>query len=269
MTSVASISSGFSFRRVWEFATYYMPRLKGELLIYAAISLVCSILCVIPASGDVQMTLFVGSWTILPIIFYCGPLIFAKGPDTRIVERLLPVSAAEKMTFYYIYIMIVIPFVVFLLPLCSYWIYISLPSLQTPEVLALYDTKFNLWGVVWIINTVGGAFIAMACFLGVEYARQNRMLFGIVAVIVANVIIGILGAIIGIAAAIKGFRMGLCDGLAGKTPDADRVAEELVSTVMNDLNTFHPLSIAILVLLIVMVFTTGWFTYRAIRSRNL
>ena len=269
MTSDALKSSGFSFKRLWAFAAYYIPRLKGELLVYTAISIVCSVLCLLPANEDVQIASFVGTWTILPIIFYCSPLIFAKGPDTRILDRLLPVSAAEKITFYYIYILMVIPVVVYLLPICAGLIYISCPALQTPGVMGLYETKFSSVGFIWLINLIGGIFIALACFFSVEYARQNRMLWGIVAVIVANTIIGIFGAIIGMVAALKGFRTGLMDGLAGNEPNCEKATEEIVTSVLNEINTAHPVSLAMTGMIIVLIGLTVWLTYRTIRKRNL
>lgn len=262
-------SSRFSLRRVWAFAEYYMPRLKGELLIYAAISLICALLCLIPTDSDTQATLFVGVWTILPILYYCGPLIFAKGADTRILERLIPVSAAEKMCFYYVYILIVIPVVVFLLPLCASWIYLSVPSIQTDGVMKLYETKFGFWGIVWLINLLGGIFIAMVCLWSVEFFKQNRMMMGIVGVITANIIIGFLGIVLGVAAAWKGFKMGFYDGLNGIEQDSEKCTEMLVQSVMEDLNTVHPLSIAVVVSIIILIGITAWSTYRSLRSRNL
>lgn len=269
MTSNVLSSSGFSFRRVWAYASYYMPRLKWELLIYAGISLICAILCLIPAIDDVQMIFFVGAWTVLPILFYCGPLIFATGPDTRIINRLIPVSAAEKMVFYYTYILIVVPVVVFLLPLISAWIYMSCPALQTEKLLMLYQTKFNSWGILFLINIVGGMFVVQACFWSVEHFQHNRMLMGIVAVIVANIFMGILGGIIGIAAAIKGFRKGFMEGLNGNPANAEACAQEFLDNVMTDLTVVHPLSITILGVIVVLVCVTGWQTYHSLRYRNL
>ena len=269
MSSGVSNSSRFSFRRVWAYALYYLPRLKGEMLIYAGISLICLLLCLIPASESIQMGIMVGVWTIIPIIFYCGPLIFAKGADTRIIERLMPVSAAEKLTFYYIYTLIVIPIVVFLLPLAAGWIYVSCPSLQTPKVMELYGMKFHYWGIVMIINLLGGVFIAMACLYGVEASRQNRMLFGIVGVVASNFIIGFLGGVIGVARAISAFSTGFEDGLAGIERNPEACGEAFVKDMLEDLSRADALTISITGIIIVLIIVTGWLTYRAIKKRDL
>lgn len=261
-------TDGFSFKRVWAFGSYYMPRLKWELIIYAAISLVCAILCILPVIEDIQMVLLVGVWSLLPILFYCGPLIFAKGSDTRILERLIPVSTAEKLTFYYIYTLVIIPIVVFLLPMLAAWIYTSSPALQTPRVMELYSIKFN-YGLIWAINLSGGILISMVCLFFVEYARQNRMMFGIVGVIASNVFIGILGGIIGFVAAIKGFKKGFMDGLDGNNFNPEESVNNFMHQAMEDAGSVNPLTISILSIIIVMIFVAGWMTYRTIRERNL
>lgn len=269
MTAIASNSNGFSFRRVWAYACYYMPKLKWELLIYAGVSLICGILNLLPVHEDLQVALFVGTWTILPLIFYCGPLIFATGPDTKIIDRLIPVSAAEKLTFYYIYTLLVIPVVVYLIPLCADWIYFSCPSVQTQKMMALYEAKFGELGVLGLMNLTGAVFITMACLFSVLHARQSRMLMGIVAVVVANIIVGFLGAILGVVTSIKAFKMGLEDGIAGKTQCTEDVTERVVKEVMAELSTSNPLSLVLLGVIIVLIIVTGWMTYRTIRKRNL
>lgn len=256
-------------QRVWAYAAYYMPRLKWELLIYGLISFLCAVVCLIPAIEDVQVALFVGAWTILPILFYCGPLIFATGPDTRIINRLMPVSAAEKMVFYYLYILVAIPLTVYLLPMLAAWVYLSCPSLQTEKMIVLYEAKFHSWGILWIINLVGGIFVAQACLWAVEYFRQNRMLMGIVAVIVSNIILGMMGGIIGIAAAFKGFTDGYMDALNGNPANAQACAEDIVKGVMEEISAVHPLSLIILGVIVVLICVTGWQTYRTLRHRNL
>lgn len=269
MTPTDLSTPGFSFQRVWAYASYYMPRLKWELLIYAGISLICSLICLIPAIDDVQMIFFVGAWTILPILFYCGPLIFATGPNTKIINRLIPVSAAEKIVFYYVYLLVVVPIVVFLLPLISAWIYMSCPALQTENMLMLYQTKFHSWSILFFINILGGIFVVQACFWCVEYFQHNRMLMGIVGVIVANIFMGILGGIIGIVAAVKGFKDGYMDAVNGCAANAEAATEEIVKNVLNDLNTIHPVSLIILGVIAVLICVTGWQTYHSLKYRNL
>ena len=133
----------------------------------------------------------------------------------------------------------------------------------------LYQTKFNSWGILFLINIVGGMFVVQACFWSVEHFQHNRMLMGIVAVIVANIFMGILGGIIGIAAAIKGFRKGFMEGLNGNPANAEACAQEFLDNVMTDLTVVHPLSITILGVIVVLVCVTGWQTYHSLRYRNL
>ncbi len=269
MIESVSKSSGFSFQRVWAYALYYLPRLKGEMLIYFAIALFCSIITLIPAPDEVQKAIGVGIWSILPIIFYCGPLIFAKGGDTRIIERLMPGSAAEKLTFYYIYNLVIIPIIVYGLPLAACWIYISCPAINTPSLLELYQMKFTNWGMVMAINTTGAVLISMACLYGVEASRQNRMLFGIVGVVVGNVIIGIIGGIIGVSMALKAFSAGVNDSMNGTRCNPDEVGEQIVKEMMESIAHPDALSISLLAVIVVLIIVTGCLTYRAIKRKNL
>ena len=260
---------GFSFSRVWAYAQYYMPRLQGEMLIYAGISLLCFILCLLPGPGEMQKFLMVGVWTVIPILFYCGPLIFAKGSDTSIIERLMPVSAAEKLTFYYIYTLIVIPILVYLLPLAAGWIYMACPSLQTPGITELYTFKFQYRGLILFINIISGLLIATSCLYGVMASRHNRMLFGIAGVVIANVTVGILSGIIGVVAALKAFKTGFDDGVSGIEPNPEKFATTFVQDMLDDFIQPNPLTISILVIICILTFVTGWLTYRSIKRKNL
>lgn len=269
MSSVNSISSGFSFNRVWNFAIYYMPRLKRQLLIYFCVSLLGAILCLLPGPEGVQKRLTVGVWAIIPILFYCGSLVFSKGPDTRIFERLMPISAAEKLTFFYIYSLIILPIVIYLLPTVAGWIYISTPSLQNPAVVSLYKIKFHYGGVILIINALGGILIAVSCLYGVMASRQNRMLFGFVGVVVSNIIVGVLGGIVGIFTAVNTFGKGFGDGYVGREPDPEQVGELIVKTMLEDMSQYNALTISMICVSVVLIMTVVCLTYRSLKRQNI
>ncbi|MDE6549149.1 MAG: hypothetical protein K2L22_09125, partial [Muribaculaceae bacterium] len=54
--------------------------------------------------------------TILLFIFIWAPIVFTKGGDTRIVDRLIPASALEKFLFYMSYLFIVVGLACYLCP---------------------------------------------------------------------------------------------------------------------------------------------------------
>ena len=259
-----SQSSGFSISRVWQFALYSLPGLKWQLIIYAIVSVVCGAICLIPAKETIQIGLFVAGWTALPLMYYCAPLIFAKGADTRIVNRLIPVSTAERFCFYYIYMLVVLPIIIYFIPLLCSNIYMHWPAVQTPEMMTLYEMKFNSLGVLSLINLFGAIFVIELCFLCVEYARHNRILWGIVGVICANTVIGFLGAILG---GIEAFKAGMQDGFNGKKP-ADNV-DQVVERVMERITHADAVSITIMGVIIVMAIATAVLTYRTLKKRNL
>lgn len=266
MSNSETNSDGYSLSRVWAFTNYYLPRIKKQILIYAAVSALCAVVCLLPTPEFIQMGLFVAVWTLLPLLFYCAPLIFAKGADSRIVERLMPVTAGEKLTFFYLYTLLVVPIAVYLLPILSGLIYINCPSIQTPEVMQLHTVKFHYFGMINLINIIGAMFISMTCFLCVEAARQNRILWGIVAVIVSNTILGVIGAILGGYAA---FKAGLRDGLAGKESIAEENVKEYTNKILTDLNHADTAtSIAVCVIIVITVITGIW-TYRTLKRKDL
>ncbi|MDE7413287.1 MAG: hypothetical protein K2N05_05805 [Muribaculaceae bacterium] len=265
MTSQALTSRGFSFRRSMEFGAYYMTRLKKQLIIYFITSIICALIALVPAPEKLQVGLFVMIWTLLPLLFYCAPLIFAKGADSRIIDRLIPVTTGEKMLFFYLYILVAIPAAVFILPILSGLIYTHIPALQQPGVMQLYELKFSFIGILNLINIVGGCFVAMACFYCVEYARHNRLLWGIVGVVAANTTIGFLGAILGGVAA---FSIGYQDGLNGVGRD-EMCVEELTRKVMQKLSMLDPMSITVFGILLGVTMITGFLTYRTLKKRNL
>ena len=204
---------------------------------------------------------------LLPLLVYCGPLIFAKGSDTRIIDRLLPVSAAERLTFYYVYTLIVVPVIVLGPLFLANWIYLQIPAIQNEGLVSLYEMKFHTFGMINVINIIGIAFTIMTCLLCVEYARHNRILWGVVSIIITNMIIGIIGGVLGGLAA---FKQGLADGMAGKSEaEIESHVESLTSNVINDLNTVNTPSIVALCVLCAGVIFVGWFTYRTIKKRNL
>lgn len=255
----------YSFRRVWEFAVFNLPNLRIQLLIYLGISLLASGLCLIPASGKIQTVIFMGVWALLPMLFYCGPLVFAIGPDMRIITRQLPVTAVEKLTFYYIYLLVVIPIEVYLLPMLAGWIYTECPGLQSEAVMALYEVKYSFMVIPTILNVLSAMFVSMICFYFVEATRNNRLLWGIVAVFAANTVIGILGGIFGAVAIVKsGFLKNILSN--PESVDASNVNIDGVLDIITSVDWLTIISITVMVIIVVV---TGCLTFRIIRSRNL
>ena len=255
----------FSFARVLEFARYSLPQLRKQMSIYALASVVCTIICLIPGKEAMQVGLFVMTWTALPLIYYCTPIVFAKGADSRIINRLIPVSAGERLTFYYPYLLVVIPAILFIPTYIGSLIYRACPSLQTPGALELYRLKFMNMGILSLINLTGGILICTLCFLCVERARFNRLLWGIVAVIGGNFFLGVVGAVI---AGTNAFQQGLKDGLEGNSP-MNVNSKELLESTFATLSKPEPVTIAGLAVIAIMVVVVALLTYQTLKRRNL
>lgn len=265
MNKTFSESSRFSLKRVWEFAAFNASNIRLQLLIYLSLSLICMGLCLIPATGTVQTVIFTVVWSFLPILVNCGPLVFAIGADKRIIERQLPVSAAEKLIFYYCYILIIIPIAVYLLPDIGGWIYVNSPKLQSEEVMGLYDYKHTFMWIPTMLNVLSTMFVAMVCLYIVEHVRHNRLLWGIVAVIGSNFVLGILSGIFGAVAIVKsGFLKQIIDH-----PESADAALGNMDNLMEVITSFDLLTIISLLVMIILVVGTAIMTYRSLKSRNL
>lgn len=258
-------SRRYSLSRVWRFASYCMPRLGKQMLFYAIASLICMFLSLIRGSESMQTAMFAFIWTLVPFLYYCTPLVFAKGVDSRIVDRLVPVSAAERMTFYYLYILVILPAILFLPVLAGAKIYMMSPSVQTPGTLALYELKFSNLGMLSCINFLGGILVCTMCFLCVERPRFNRLLWGVVAIFATNFFLGIFGAVL---TGTEAFKAGLRDGMEGR-PAIEPDSTQLVERTLTALSNASPMTVGMTALLAIMIIIVALLTYQTLKRRNL
>jgi len=256
--------TGYSFKRVIAFARYYAPQLRTQFLIYIIASFCLALLLLIPVREVVQVLLIGSVWGIMGLLFYCGPLVFARKDDYRIIERLIPVSAAEKTTVYFVYILIVVPLSVYLLPWLAEIIYINVPSLHTPAMMELMEFRHSVNATNLTINILNNVATVLTCFYCVMYAHRSRLIKGIRAIIAVNAVSGLFGAFIGGAAA---FKMGFQDGMT----NVDRMGgEQLADNILNDMLTLHnPLTVAYIVIFAIYSIVIAYMSYKTIRSRNL
>ena len=224
--------NGFSWKRVREFAGWNMLKFKKQIIWYPLISLLSAILLLLPVGESAQMGLTTLVWGILPFLAYLAPLVFAMGGDGRIIMRMIPARPSEKLTFYLGYLLIIVPAVLYILPLLASFLYMHLPSIQTEDVMSMLKMRMGI-NMPWITvtNIVGMLAVIVTCFYFVLRSRNNRIINGIIATVIFLFLQGLAGAIYGMTAA---FRMGIADGMAGADPKDE---EEIVRRLMEEMTS--------------------------------
>ncbi len=258
-------TSRFSWGRVWQLALFYRSSFLRQLALYGALSLLCAILTLLPLNGYLQVGIFTVSWIALQFCYDLGPIVLCKSGDARIVERLIPAAAAEKLALRLIYFLAVTAIAVFLLPEAALLIYRAWPAIQTSELMMLVDIRFNNPISLRILNLFGAIATVLTCLYFVTKPRTGRFVKGFVSVIVFQIILGTVGAIYGIIFALK---KGFEDGYAGKEPDPCSPAE-LSTQAVESLTANHSftwgLSIALAIYIVIMV----RLNYKALKHSNL
>lgn len=259
------LNKKFSWLRVSELTAYYKPLLSGQVLIYAGISLFLAVLILLPV-GDIAQIFFLAiTWTIIPYMFQFAPLVFAKGGDARLIERMIPATAAEKMTFLLIYLLVVIGAVVYALPEFSLWLYTKIPAIQNEKMLIFVNLRLsNSEGVV-IMNSLSVTAAMLTCLYMVLRARSNRIIKGIVSVFAVQFSLAFLGGLYGIRTA---FQKGFEDGMANRLPMGMNLSVEQIRSISADFSVNNGFVIFVICLLACYSLYMVWLNYRVFRKGN-
>lgn len=262
ITDSPAATGGFSWHRVGQLYRYYSTVTRKQTLIYFITSVICAALTLLPVPELLQTGFFSLVWTILPIIYTLAPCAFGQQSASPIVERLLPARTSEKMLFFLTYFFIIMPLAVFALPVGALWLYAKIPSIQTDEMMILLDIKNSNPLIIQGFNLLSTIATVLICLLVVEHAHTNKIFKGVIAVIVTNIVVGILGAIKGISYVIeKGFK----DGKSGiDTQDTQAITMQIMDELANSDYMF-----VMYALLIIVGGVLIWQLYRTLSRRNL
>ena len=255
MQARISLSDNFSWRRVWNVALFYGPAISKQLLIYAAATVVFFCLTLMPFNASAQVALFSMIWAAIGFMVEFAPIVLAKSGDSRIIERLLPATAAEKLTFFSIYFLLVVPFVCYLLPHMSLYVYNSIPAIQTDAMLALIDIKHSNPPQIMVMNLLSTAAAIITCLYMVLFSKSNRIIKGILSVFAVNIGLGVLGAIYGMGAM---FRLGYEQGVSGEQPD--------VKEIINSMSQSTGYLVVVTVIIALFAAYMFWITYKKLKG---
>lgn len=143
-------------------------------------------------------------WMIIPFLFMLSPLVFARNGDARMVECQLPVNATEKFVSFALYLLIVIPLLVFVLPEFALWLYTKIPSLQNDLMMSLLNLRWKFAPGLAFLNILTSTSGVLTCLCVVLRAKSNRILKAVAAVFVVEFSVGLIGGIYGMYSAIRG-----------------------------------------------------------------
>lgn len=262
MENIINSADNNSGARISRLAWFYRPIFGRQLLIYFCSSLLFAILTLLPFPQYIQLGLFSMSWTAMGIMVQLAPVVLAKSGDSRVIERLLPASAFEKLTLFLGYFFIVIPLAVYLLPELSLFIYKAIPAVHTEKMDLMVDLRQSNPPVIILMNVVNVLAVIITCLYVVLRAKRNRVLWGILSVFICNIILGALGAIYGLATL---FRSGFYSRVENAAVDPNEMAKEVLVILSDNI----PITVLLILLAAAYLVVMITLTYRQLKRSNL
>lgn len=253
-------TSSFSWGRVAQLYQYNAPWIRKQTTIYFLFSLAVSLSYLLIPSETLRMTVYSTCSTILLFMFIWAPVVFTKGGDTRIVDRLIPASPAEKFVFYMSYLLIVIGLSCYLCPWIAEKISVELyPDMKGGEKLQNEQVP-----IVFKWSTYLSTIAAMlTCFYFVIAAKRNRVVKAYLISIGVSMFLSTLNTFYGVKEAIiAGYQEAASEGSAASEAEI----AEMVSSALNDHLHF---SICAFAVSLVYIFIIMWLSYRSLYRRNL
>lgn len=192
-----------------------------------------------------------------------APIIMVRtGAGTRIVERLLPATSAEKYVYYMFFFLVAVPLSCYTLP----WVASALfPYIYGSDRIldSILRVRDSMPPMLVFSNVLGAAGASLTCFYVVMRARSNRIAKGIASVFLLQIAIGLLGGIYGFALA---FKTGFKDGMSSAPI---RSEEELVSSIMSGFTAGNYIVHFLLAMLAIYAVVMLVLSYRVIHKQNI
>ena len=254
-------TSDFSWRRVVQLYQYNAPWIKKQTIIYFLFSIVTSLLYILIPSQTIRLGIYSPCRTILLFMFIWSPIVFTKGGDTRILDRLIPASALEKLLFYMSYLLIVVGLACYLFPWIAEKITPELYPSDINEGTTLQNERVPL---VFEWSTYLSTIAAMlTCFYFVIAAKRNRLVKAYLISIGVSMFLSTLNTFYGVKeAVVAGYREAASQGSAASEAEI----AEMVSSALNDHMHFSIFALAINVGFIILLI---FLSYRSLYRSNL
>ena len=254
--------SFFSWHRVVQLYQYNAPWIKKQTAIYFLFSLVTALVYLLIPSQTIRMGIYSPCRTILLFMFIWAPIVFTKGGDTRIVDRLIPASALEKFLFYMSYLFIVVGLACYLCPWIAEKISLEFDLFCTDSNEGISNERY-VPGIFEWSNYLSTIAAMMTCFYFVISAQRNRVVKAYLISICVSIFLSTLNTFYGVKEAIiSGYKEAAGQG----SPANEAEIAEMVSNALNDHMHFSIFALAINIGFILVLM---WMSYRSLYRRNL
>lgn len=218
----------WSWERIGKLLGFYTPRLRKQMIIFPIASLILASLLLIHTEGEIfEQSMFVLVFTALPYWFALGPLSLTSGGDARPVERMIPALPVEKFFIQMFYILVIIPVMVYGLPVLAMWVRSSVLHLPEGELIKMIYARCSPLSYQFYVSLADNLSMVALVFYIINRANRNRVFYSIIAIVCYQIFLGILGGIYGM---IFAFKKGFEDGYAGRAmefPDPDSIIEAI------------------------------------------
>jgi len=250
------MTTSYSLHRVAQLYRFNLPWFRKQLLAYLAVSVATALLYIFGKGHIWQSPVNSICNLALAVMFILSPLVFIKGGDARIVERLIPASAVEKFTVHITWMLLMIP-VCFLFP----WI---AEKIFADDFRIMAGMEHQTPAVFDWISYLSALAAMFTCYYCVVFAKANRMLKGVIFSFVVIIAFNIIGAVF---VAMEAFIIGYNAGAAGigTEPDANVIAQQVTDAMFSHLGYTY---IIVGVYAAYIVLMLG-LSYRSIHRRNL
>lgn len=254
--------SSFSWHRVAQLYRYNAPWIKKQTIIYFLFSLITALVYLLIPSQTIRMGIYSPCRTILLFMFIWAPVVFTKGGDTRIVDRLIPASALEKFLFYMSYLFIVVGLACYLCPWIAEKISLGFDLYGMDSTESIPNERY-VPGIFEWSNYLSTIAAMMTCFYFVISAQRNRVVKAYLISIGVSIFLSTLNTFYGVKEAIiSGYKEAAGQG----SPANEAEIAEMVSNALNDHMHFSIFALAINIGFILVLM---WMSYRSLYRRNL
>ena len=255
-------NASFSWHRVVQLYQFNAPWIKKQTIIYFLFSLITALVYLLISSETIRMGIYNPCRTILLFMFIWSPVVFTKGGNTGIVDRLIPASALEKFLFYMSYLFIVIGLACYLCPWIAEKISLEF-DLFGSDGNEIFTNERYVPGVFEWSNYLSTIAAMMTCFYFVISAKRNRIVKAYLISVGVSIFLSTFNTFYGVKEAIiSGYREAAGQG----SPANEAEIAEMVSSALNDHLHFSIFALTVNIGIILLLM---WMSYRSLYRRNL
>lgn len=274
------LTNRFSWHRLGMVARFYFPRLKNQIILYSALSLLSTLLLIaIIKVSYIPESLLTPLGLLSSVLMWLGPAVFTmqEGPET---ETLLPAKGSEKVLFIMAYSLIGIPVLINLFSILTSSYSMDFvegfltgakvsqdmkqSGIPLEDMIEMINTLRNNH-ILMISSTLAGTFPCLVTLFVTMRTRHHRIIWSVVWNAVYFISMGMVAFTVGVIAAIRDSVTGKCSALADAAPTTETITkiQDIVLPIIDSLFTGIGIYTAVCSVVLLIL------TYRAIINRQI